>query len=373
MKPLRVMTSAFAVLVAGCGIQSGGIPSPGYTATQADWRLVVAQNRADTPERTDVFGFDAHKEAAHQVICAEPSPDAIKAIAQSITASGSAGGTNAAYGSLQSSFGTSVGYIGMRTAMVQAVRDIAFYACTAYMNGALSYIDYERIMRGSPNIILGLEAIDALAGPAPAPTLTVNAPVGNAPAGGSSPPTPPAKPSLDTTTDTTQTKTGTGGATADAGASATTTTKTDTSGTGATTHTQQGTINQSGGRAAPTDAVAQAVVNVLCLTLYAAPQSKASLQDSNNPWPKVCGPLSASSGAGNKPAAPPQSNKGGGAVVDVVLAQNVMKAEGLYTGAVDGVSGPLTEAALKEYQSKHNLPTTAKLDADTKKAMKISG
>jgi peptidoglycan hydrolase-like protein with peptidoglycan-binding domain len=45
--------------------------------------------------------------------------------------------------------------------------------------------------------------------------------------------------------------------------------------------------------------------------------------------------------------------------------QTRLQQDGSYTGQVDGVWGPATEAAVRSYQQKHNLTATGQLDSNT--------
>jgi hyperosmotically inducible protein len=56
---------------------------------------------------------------------------------------------------------------------------------------------------------------------------------------------------------------------------------------------------------------------------------------------------------------------------DVMKVQEVLKSEGLYTGQIDGVMGPLTRSALQEYQRQHNLLITGRIDEQTAKSMNL--
>ena len=53
----------------------------------------------------------------------------------------------------------------------------------------------------------------------------------------------------------------------------------------------------------------------------------------------------------------------------IELAQRQLRSQGLYPGPVDGVIGPQTEQALGEYQQKHGLTETARLDSDTMRSL----
>ena len=50
---------------------------------------------------------------------------------------------------------------------------------------------------------------------------------------------------------------------------------------------------------------------------------------------------------------------------DIEQAQQQLKAQGLYRGAIDGVVGPETEHALMRFQHQNGLPETAALDQQT--------
>jgi peptidoglycan hydrolase-like protein with peptidoglycan-binding domain len=55
--------------------------------------------------------------------------------------------------------------------------------------------------------------------------------------------------------------------------------------------------------------------------------------------------------------------------MSVASAQNALKALGYNPGPVDGVFGPATAAALKQFQTAQNLPQTAVIDANTVQAL----
>jgi len=55
----------------------------------------------------------------------------------------------------------------------------------------------------------------------------------------------------------------------------------------------------------------------------------------------------------------------------VKQAQTLLQEANLYTGAIDGLMGPKTQSAIRDYQTKHGLPTTGKLDEATRKALGV--
>jgi peptidoglycan hydrolase-like protein with peptidoglycan-binding domain len=57
--------------------------------------------------------------------------------------------------------------------------------------------------------------------------------------------------------------------------------------------------------------------------------------------------------------------RGGGNREQVRAAQQALKDKGLYDAEVDGVMGPKTREAIREFQKKENLKETGRLDAET--------
>ena len=46
-------------------------------------------------------------------------------------------------------------------------------------------------------------------------------------------------------------------------------------------------------------------------------------------------------------------------------AQQALQGNGMNPGAIDGIMGPRTQQAVRDYQKQHNLPQTGQLDAAT--------
>jgi hypothetical protein len=63
---------------------------------------------------------------------------------------------------------------------------------------------------------------------------------------------------------------------------------------------------------------------------------------------------------------------GGAMNGDVRSVQMALKDKGHDPGPIDGVMGPRTSAAIKEFQQKENLPTTGQLDAETKAKLNVA-
>jgi hypothetical protein len=52
-------------------------------------------------------------------------------------------------------------------------------------------------------------------------------------------------------------------------------------------------------------------------------------------------------------------------------AQQRLREQGFYRGVIDGLAGPNTTEALRQYQAKHGLPTTGELNEATRKALDV--
>ena len=77
---------------------------------------------------------------------------------------------------------------------------------------------------------------------------------------------------------------------------------------------------------------------------------------------RVAGEVSPSASPSTSVSAPTPAN-------DVGLAQQRLRERGYYSGPVDGVMGPNTEAALRAYQRDQRLSVTGKLDSPTTRAL----
>jgi hypothetical protein len=95
--------------------------------------------------------------------------------------------------------------------------------------------------------------------------------------------------------------------------------------------------------------------------------------------PNLAAPSTAPSVGLNGTASPPmamhhtrtghhRAMRGGHA--SVRQAQTALKDKGLYDGTVDGMMGPKTHAALKQYQSQNNLKQNAQLDRATMRSLR---
>lgn len=105
-----------------------------------------------------------------RVVCAEPSPDALSALATS----GSAAFTSPLPGASQStdkvtgkggfSQSEAAANIGLRSQAIQLLRDSLYRACEGYMNGVIDQTEYTFILMNIDRVMISLVAIDAIGG-----------------------------------------------------------------------------------------------------------------------------------------------------------------------------------------------------------------
>ncbi len=164
--------AASALAVAGCG--TGGtfetveIGKGHSVVMSADKRAVVV-----------LTGVAGDGGAGRTVVCAEPQPDALRAIAHELAAraeatGGPAGGGEArAQGELSAAAREAIASLGSRTPTVQLMRDTLYRACEGVMNGILKEQHVEFVASRIDNVMIGLHAIDGLTGMAAAPTVAI--------------------------------------------------------------------------------------------------------------------------------------------------------------------------------------------------------
>jgi peptidoglycan hydrolase-like protein with peptidoglycan-binding domain len=63
----------------------------------------------------------------------------------------------------------------------------------------------------------------------------------------------------------------------------------------------------------------------------------------------------------------------GRASADLRSAQQALQAQGFDPGPIDGVMGPRTSAAVRDFQQKENLTVTGQLDAETRARLTAGG
>ncbi len=156
---LPVAALAAAMVLAGC---SGTIHRQTELGTYSILAIDARQRLVISGTRTEADG------SQRQVICAEPSPDAIVAAASYF--GGGITDPNGRQGSAGAGVSEAVGNIGLRTQTIQLLRDGYFRVCEAYLNGAIGSVEYVQIVRAIDRFMVTLVAIEAVAGstvPAP--------------------------------------------------------------------------------------------------------------------------------------------------------------------------------------------------------------
>lgn len=120
----------------------------------AEERLLLVTDKAPVIKRTasEISLANGGREIVNtevvtgqrRVVCAEPSPDAMTALAASGSLSGSY--LQQVDASAAFAFSQSIGELGERTPVIQMLRDELYRACEANMNGLLSDNEYKEIL-----------------------------------------------------------------------------------------------------------------------------------------------------------------------------------------------------------------------------------
>lgn len=186
MRNPRHATLLAALALGACGptIRPLDVAGSGGVILSADTRAVIAQNGK---------------------VCAEPQPDAMRAVATELAAAlkaegpaslfaPGAGGTVSAGGSASAATREAIASLGQRTPTVQVLRDALYRACEAHMNGLLEPGHVRFIAGRLDNVMIGLHAIDGLTGMHGGPAIAIGTvgtasatPGGQSSAGGSAP------------------------------------------------------------------------------------------------------------------------------------------------------------------------------------------
>jgi hypothetical protein len=123
-------------------------------------------------KRQSTKGTETVREA-YLRFCAEPSPDALSALAANL-------GVSAKFkdkASLDLNQGLSEGAanIGVRTAAIQSLRDITYRDCEAFLNGGITRFGLETLQRRFQSTLVAVLAIEQLTGAIRAPSVALTA------------------------------------------------------------------------------------------------------------------------------------------------------------------------------------------------------
>jgi len=136
----------------------------------------------DAKQRVVLVTQQGGKNRDQKIVCAEPSPDALSAIAAS--ASGAAavtipgtggGGTTGGTGGFAGGVSESVASLAMRTQTIQLLRDGYYRLCEAYMNGAIDKHQYNVVLVNIDRLMETLLGIDGIAGTRNVAPVTISA------------------------------------------------------------------------------------------------------------------------------------------------------------------------------------------------------
>lgn len=165
MRMISIIT--LAALLGGCAVLPANWRTPAipFKPSHGKSRLIDANLRAIISARRDVIGNDGFpkigrdgKPVTDLAICAEPSPDALKATA-------SAFGVDLSDGEgLSASAAQSVASIGLRTQTIQLLRDAYYRLCEAYLNDGIDTIAYDVLQRRFQSQIIAFLAVEQLTG-----------------------------------------------------------------------------------------------------------------------------------------------------------------------------------------------------------------
>lgn len=151
------------LIFATCALTSGCANLTTYNRLRYDVARIGETTFIDAKQRA-VFAIphDNGNGAWETRICAEPSPDALSALA----ASGSGGLSFAQKASIQAAYVVSetASSIGLRTQSIQLMRDAMFRMCEGVASGTLTSFQFETLYRRFQNSMVTILAIEQLTG-----------------------------------------------------------------------------------------------------------------------------------------------------------------------------------------------------------------
>lgn len=149
-------------------------------AIDAKQRVVYSKFRVSTDEkgvpRTASTIFGTTRNVGSRVICAEPSPDALAALAASNALS--VNHPTGISGTASSGLAETAAAIGLRTQSIQLLRDSSYRICEAYANNAIDGQDLAALTRRAQSAMMGLIAIEQLTGPVVAQQVALSTAMG---------------------------------------------------------------------------------------------------------------------------------------------------------------------------------------------------
>ena len=112
----------------------------------------------------DEYGVETRHVEEQQILCAEPSPDALVTFSTALSTAinGELAGKGAVSGELSRSLSETGRVLGERTPTIQLLRDNLYRACESYANGVVDNFGYALILNKIDDTMVTLVAIEAL-------------------------------------------------------------------------------------------------------------------------------------------------------------------------------------------------------------------
>lgn len=167
MKSLFCATSVAALMLA----TSGCAALTHYNSSQGAYGDHTT-HFIDAKQRIVSTGKTRDRETGQELymVCAEPSPDALSAIA-------AAQGLSLSRDDIQAAFSNSItegaGSIGLRTQSIQLMRDSMYRLCEAHMSGFISDLAFETLHRRFQSSMVAILAIEQITSVARPPSITL--------------------------------------------------------------------------------------------------------------------------------------------------------------------------------------------------------
>lgn len=135
--------------------------------------VLVAPNERETktidPKTNKVISIT--RQVNGVIVCAEPSPDAMAALAYELAVKGDV--AQKAGGELSLGMQDSAAFTGLRTQSIQLLRDFGYRLCESHLSGAISADQYDLLMRRFQKNTVALLAIEQLTGAIKAPPIVL--------------------------------------------------------------------------------------------------------------------------------------------------------------------------------------------------------
>ncbi len=148
---------------------SGGPKLPGV-AVDAKQRFVWTANRPVRMLSEETGNNYRYKTEPRDILCAEPSPDAVSALSASLSASlGVALEKVNVDASVARSVSETIQQLTQRTEMIQLLRDAYYRACEGYANGMVGEFGYGLLLNQIDNVMVKLAALNIVGEQRPLP------------------------------------------------------------------------------------------------------------------------------------------------------------------------------------------------------------